>query len=317
MEMPARAWWNNCFSLDVDIETDAEIRDIDRMEDALLPLPANLSRIRELISRLELCHHKADRWIRNIIEAIGAGQTGKGPGTRPPGALHPAEQNWQAICAALSHWSAGCLAASVCPFCGDFPAVKRITFLGRRSSLKQWQIQKVVEQIRSFICWPQSESDPSLRYVEILNQGGDYPPSQPIKCPEYYKECKEFWLATVQTIIPNSVDWKKEKLTLATAIDLLMPCHWNFIKNFEIVLRAIGGDLESGEPYEICGVNPTRNPLRDPMRIVSNTLRVFYQNSNSEEAIDGELLATLGKPAEFKNWLAASLDKTIRLQLRI
>ena len=82
MGMSLRPWWKNCYSLDVDIETDAEIRDIDWLEDNLLPLPDNISRIRELISRLELCHHKAKRWIENIVQAIGAGQTGKGLGTR-------------------------------------------------------------------------------------------------------------------------------------------------------------------------------------------------------------------------------------------
>jgi hypothetical protein len=51
------------------------------------------------------------------------------------------------------------------------------------------------------------------------------------------------------------------------------------------------------------------------MQIVSETLRVFSGDSNSSEGVDRELMALLGKPTNVKRWLAASLDKTIRLQL--
>lgn len=315
MEMSLRAWWNNCYSLDVDIETDAEILEIDRMEDALPPLSAKLIKIRELISRLELCHHKAERWVHNIIQAIGDGQTGKGPGTRAPGVFHPTEKNWQAVCAALSLWRAGCPAASAGAFCGEFPAEKLLDLLGRRSLLKEWQVQKVVERIRSFTYWPQSESDPSFRYIGILECGGDYQAKQHPTCPIQYQEQEEFWRATVQTIVPKSYDWKKEKLTLASAIDLLMPCHWNFIENLDITLRVVGGGLESGKPFSICGLDPGRNPLRNSMRILSNTLQFYHKNNYSTETIDRELLSALGEINESKKWLAASLDKTIRLQL--
>ncbi|MEW8693079.1 MAG: hypothetical protein AB2535_18735, partial [Candidatus Thiodiazotropha endolucinida] len=48
---------------------------------------------------------------------------------------------------------------------------------------------------------------------------------------------------------------------------------------------------------------------------VSNTLRDFYSTSDSGQEVDRDLLALLGKPSDVKKWLAASLDKTIRLQL--
>jgi hypothetical protein len=51
---------------------------IDGMEDRIAPIGANVSKIRDLVSSLELCHHKADRWVYNIIEAIGAEETTKG-----------------------------------------------------------------------------------------------------------------------------------------------------------------------------------------------------------------------------------------------
>jgi hypothetical protein len=54
------------------------MREIDRLEDELSPLPENITRVRKLISTLECCHHKAERWVTNIIEAIGEGDTSKG-----------------------------------------------------------------------------------------------------------------------------------------------------------------------------------------------------------------------------------------------
>ncbi len=75
-----RSCWCNCA-----LRPDSEILDIDRMEDEIAPLAPNAARVRRLISTLELCHHKAERWVANIIEAIGAGETKKGLGTRSPG----------------------------------------------------------------------------------------------------------------------------------------------------------------------------------------------------------------------------------------
>ena len=103
MTTPCRTWWQNCA-----LKADSEILAIDRMEDRIAPIATDASEIRGLISTLELCHHKADRWVANIIEAIGVGKTGKGLGTRSPGQQHPAESVWQNACVALSAWVEGC-----------------------------------------------------------------------------------------------------------------------------------------------------------------------------------------------------------------
>ena len=87
MTMSCRLWWRNCA-----LHADSEIIAIDGMEDLISPIGANVSKIRELISSLELCHHKADRWVYNIVEAIGAGETTKGLGTRSPGQQHLRER---------------------------------------------------------------------------------------------------------------------------------------------------------------------------------------------------------------------------------
>ena len=72
MTQPCRPCWQNCA-----VQADAEMLTIDRMEDALAPIEPAIAQIRGLITGLELCHHKAERWVANIIEAIGAGETTK------------------------------------------------------------------------------------------------------------------------------------------------------------------------------------------------------------------------------------------------
>ena len=86
-----RTWWRNCA-----LATDDEILAIDEMEEYLGILSPEVTRIRELISSLELCHHKADRWIDNIIQAIGAAETRKGNLDARGGRAHPvtAPRDW-------------------------------------------------------------------------------------------------------------------------------------------------------------------------------------------------------------------------------
>ncbi len=101
------------------------------------------------------------------------------------------------------------------------------------------------------------------------------------------------------------------------AIDLLWTCHWKFVENLQIVLEVIGGNLKPERPFAACAWNITLSPIRPQMEVVSNTLKVFSGDSESEKEIDRDVLSLLGEPMEEKKWLAASLDKTIRLQLRL
>ena len=83
MATSGRSRWRNCAQ-----EADSEIFDIDRIEDDISPLTPNVLKIRELITSLELYHHKADRWVYNIIDEIDLGKTEKGLGTRAPSRSH-------------------------------------------------------------------------------------------------------------------------------------------------------------------------------------------------------------------------------------
>ncbi len=312
MAASCRSWWRNCA-----LKPDSEILAIDMMEDHIAAIAANISKIRELISSLELCHHKAERWVSNIIEAIGTGETKKGLGTRAPGQQHPVEETWQNACAALSAWVAGNPATYVNLTIGPVPARRILALLGERSALKEWQVQRVIERIRSAIHWPQSVDDPTAQYIWLLLSGGEYESSYRSQCPEHYKIHENFWLRTVRTIIHDTENGDGANLSLALAIDMLMPCHWRFVENLQIVLGAIGGALSPEEPFAACGRNITLLPIHRRMTVVSNTLKVFCGSpvSSQQIDIDKNILMLLGEPTEVKKWLAASLAKTISLQL--
>ena len=51
------------------------------------------------------------------------------------------------------------------------------------------------------------------------------------------------------------------------------------------------------------------------MQTVSHTLQTFCRDRAPGDDVDAELLASLGKPSRPRQWLASSLDKTIRLQM--
>jgi hypothetical protein len=317
-----RSWWRNCA-----VTPDREILAIDRLEDAISPLAPGVSCTRELISTLELCHHKAERWIANIVSAIASGHTTKGLGTRPAGVTHPAERTWKRACDVLSAWCAGCPVGSVDVRVGDRPARELLGRLGPRSPLKEWQVYRIIERTRALIGWPGSEHEAAGGYVPLLEAGTEYESLQRTDCPERYREHADFWQQTVQTQVLDTElgeyhsvygdlgYGEQTVLSLATAIDMLWPCHWDYVRNLETVLGVIGGDGHPRRPFAFCARNIKLSPVRERMKTVSHTLQVFSGDRAADGNVDAELLASLGEPSRQRQWLASSLDKTIRLQL--
>ncbi len=310
MTPPCRPCWQNCA-----VQADAEMQAIDRMEDAIAPLDPAIAKVRSLITGLELCHHKAQRWVTNIIEAIGTGETTKGLGTRSSQEEHPAERVWQNACAALLAWCAGCPIESIDSPVGEIRASELLAGLGERSPLKEWQVQRVIEKIRSSIHWPRPLEDPTAQYVWLMLDVGSYEFAYLAASPEHYREHEEFWQATAKTNVGDTVDGDEASLSLGLAIDMLWPCHWDFVENLRIVLAAIGGDLHPRGPFAACGRNISQTPIRRRMEAVTETLRFFCGETVWESSVDDELLAMLGEASGEKRWLTASLHKTISLQL--
>ena len=65
-----------------------------------------------------------------------------------------------------------------------------------------------------------------------------------------------------------------------------------------------------------CARNIGLLPSRARMEEVCEALRAFCGEAESGREPDRDVLARLGEPTPERRWLAASLDKTIRLQLR-
>ena len=302
--MTTRHWWKNCSQ-----EADSEMVAIDSLEDRIAPIGTNVSKIRELIGSLEMCHHKAEKWVSNIIEAIASGETNKGLGTRPPGQVHPIEVVSKNACGALSAWVSGCPSTSIDLTIGTVPASRVLACLGERSPVKEWQVQRVIEKVRSWTDFPKSLEDPSTQYAWLSYDQND--------CPLHFREHQDFWKQTVETFPFEELQIDGEDFSLGLAIDLLWTCHWNFVENIQIVLEVIGGNLKPARPFAACAWNISLSPIRPRMKVVANTLKVFCSDFEPDKEIDSDVLSQLGEPTEEKKWLAASLGKTIRLQLKL
>lgn len=300
-----RPCWQNCMIPDdKSFLDDKELAEIDAMEDSLVPLDDDTVRIRQLITCFESCYHEADKQAELIVKAIGSGRPPKESGERPPERKREL-QNCRDI---LSAWCEDAFDKVRDRNVGRISADKLVSFIGNRTPLKVWQVQRVVDKVTFAL-------DPSRPYHTMALDVGDYgePGAEPVG--EYYKEDSALLEQTKETIIHDTVDDRKAEISMAIVIDLLQPCNWNFVDNLVIVLKAIGGDLYPKKPFAHCARNILLTPLRERLKIISNTLRAFWQSKETEEQIDGNILALLGTGTPVKRWLAASLDKTIRLQL--
>jgi len=299
-EGACRACWQNC-----GVEADAEMLDIDKMEDAIAPLDEQATRIRELITRFESCYHEADKEAERSVDAIGAGRCPEESGERPPERKKELE-NCRLI---LSRWCQDPAIRGMNLDVGGIPADELLNAIGQSSLLKIWQVQRIVDKVVSAL-------DPGRPYHNIALDLGDYGEPGANPAGKQYKDNTAFLEQTKATIIHDTVDGQKAGISLAMAIDLLMPCHWDFAGALAILLKAIGGELHPERPYACCARNLRLSPLYGRLGVISNTLGIFWKGNEPGENIDLLLLASLREATPVKRWLAASMDKTMRLQLQ-
>ena len=308
-------WWDNCGT------TDRETAELDRVEDSLAPLAENVRRTRALIGGIEMCHHKAERWVERIIDAIGSGQPGGGLGTRPPDRHHPIESSWTAACDALSAWRDGRISPQEERAAGSERFMNMTSALGEPGELKRWQVSRVEHRVRSHIGWPGNDRYPFM--VQPLTSD-----LAAAVCPAEYKDDEEFWRATVDTILrERSENLDKDgfiasegylesaDISLAIAIDMLWPCNWNFELNLYTILEAIGGQTVLSRPFAACARNIRRAPVLYDMERLCHTLDSYGAEEGRGEV--PPVHRRLGGVTPEKKWLTDSLAKTIRMQLHI
>ncbi len=307
MDSNLRACWLNCYGPDDKrFLEDKELLAINAMEDAIAPLDDRTKAIRQLITRFELCYHEADKEDERIINAIGSGWPPVESGERPP----KRKQELQNCRDILLAWCEDSFDKVRNIDVSGIPADKLTSFIGEPNPLKIWQVKRIVDRVSQAL-------DPNYIYHWLvmdpvgLSEAGKYQPEK------YFENDSAFLEQTRKTIIHDTVDGHKSGVSLALGIDLLMPCHWDFVGSVATILKAIGGNLHPAKPLACCIRNIKLSPLCDRMRTISNTLRAFWKGKKTIKNIDSDILSILGKSTPEKRWLAASLDKTIRLHLSL
>ncbi len=295
----ARPCWRNCSGAD-----DEEVRCIDAMEDALGALDEQTIQIRRLITLFEACYHEADKEAEFIAAAIGLGHCPPRLNERPPQRKRELE-NARHI---LSSWCRNPASRSRERDMGGIEARELLGFLGEPNPLKLWQVKRVVDRVSHAL-------DPDLPYHNPALNVGDHGEPGTGDVGGHGQRDASFWRQTKETIIHDTLDGHESRISLAFAIDLLMPCSWDFVESLATILKAIGGDLHPHRPMACCARNVRLSPLCDRLWTISRTLDVFWKGEATAGDIDRCILASLGAPAPVKRWLAASLDKTIRLHL--
>ena len=300
-----RPCWQNCGGPEEEsLLSDAEVLAIDAMEDSIAPLDEPTIQIRRLITGFEACYHEADREAELIIGAIGAGRCPAPSNERPPQRKRELENTHYILSTCCKDPTVTGMDQDV----GGIPAEELISFIGQPNSLKRWQVARVVDKVNETL-------DPNCPYHTLALDVGDYGEPGAGTAGEHYRNDQAFLQQTKETIIHDTVDGRDSKVSLAFAIDLLMPCSWDFVGCLVTILKAIGGNLHPRRPLACCARNIKLSPLCDRLRTISNTLNGFWTGKATGEPIDRPLLASLGTPTPAKRWLAASLDKTIRLHL--
>jgi len=302
-----RACWLNCYGPDnKSFLDDKELQEINEMEDAIAPLDDQTTALRQLITRFEACYHEADKEAEYVIESIAAGHCLEQSDERPP--ERKAElQNARDI---LSFWCENPAVEGINLDVGGVRADELLSFIGKPSPLKMWQVERIVDKVSYAL-------DPKRPYHTMALDLTGYGEPGACAAETYYRDNLTFLEQTKQTIIHDTVDGRKSKVSLAMAVDLLMPCHWDFVGGLVIILKAIGGDLHPAKPYACCARNIKLSPLCGRLKIISNTLNSFWKGKKKTKNIDRDILASLGEATPVRRWLAASLDKTIRLHLSL
>ena len=294
-----RPCWQNCSGAD-----DDEVHLIDAMEDTLGPLDEQTIEIRRLITLFEACYHEADQEAEFIAAAIGAGHCPPRSNERPP-ARQKELENARDI---LSTWCRNPAVKGIDRGIGGLRAEELLKFLGEPNPLKIWQVARVVDRISHAL-------DPNHPYHNLALTSGNYGEPGAGDAGGHYQRDSAFWQQTKEAIIHDTVEGRESRISLAFAIDLLMPCGWDFVESLATILKAIAGDLHPRRPLACCARNVRLSPLGSHLRTISATLHVFWREETTDREIDHRILACLGASTPVKRWLAASLDKTIRLHL--
>ena len=304
MKKQLKSCWGNCGALDDEnMLKDAEISAIDAMADSLGPLSDDIVGIRTIITRFELCYHEADKEAEMIIGTIAAGKPPVESGERPP----QRQRDLENTLTILSAWCKGDVSQCTGLDVGGIAADELCGYVGQTSPVKVWQVQRLTDKLR------QSLEGRECYYNLVLNIDGygnpiDHHPE------EHYKDHVDFLEQTNAAMIDYEFNGEPDQMSIGLAVDLFFPCNWNYADNLVVMLKAMNGQLKADRVFAPCCFNKELTPLRGRLKTLANTLKAFCERKADGDDIDDVMLNLLGEKTDVKHWLAASLDKTIRLQ---
>ncbi len=285
--MSSGQFWTNC----VAPRDDAEVLTIDGMETALTPLSDDDVALRKAVSRVECCNWETYQQVLQIIEAISCENPALLPAT--VGCSHKGsvrEDMCSGICSLLQAWEDGTLDITALTQVEALLAKRMVEFLGEPDELKIWQVRQLRKKLAEPHAWQ------NLYVTDRQN-------------------LEPFHETTLATVIHDKDDGREAELSLAHAIDHLEICNWNFANNLNVIMKAIGGNLYPFRVYAAHNRNIKLNPDLEPLKVTANTLLAYAEVYMPRTATDEAVTMTLGVKTEVKKWLAASLGKTIQLQI--
>jgi len=284
-----RGWWDNLGE-----HRDDKMDEIDAAGRALSTLSEEATAIRRLITSLEMCHHKAKRRVANLLHAVGSGRTDKGPRLPKGEPLRREQVRWRALADVLDLWVTGVPLEDALDELPHHAALLRDFYkrLGDLTHLKAWQIERlrirILDHVFPFVHYEAIEADGQTSDLVRQTRG--------------------------QRLITGTRPGAQTEFSLAAAIDNTVPCNWNFEANLRLVLSTIGGQGDTSDIWAAHACNLQFNPVREEMKPLVEALDDYAADAR-RFGPDHPLIAPLGEPAPLKKWLAASLAKTIRVQL--
>lgn len=310
-----RTWWNNVTNV-----PDEEILAIDALEDKLI-FASDVGRkrvfdIRKQIGRLEICHFKVMRYITRIIYAI------KHLDEEDP---HPCPsvgedinrewlKGWNAVLDYLEHWvnhgpNLGGIYAKEDKIITSKlanPAFHRVSLqeineiLGEPSESKKWQVRFIIDYMRSrldafFNNPPQSRySVMKHRHEELIMQ--------------YRNDNPTYWESLENLPIPHH---PRDLLFGGLLHDwgyFVCEVNINYMNDLLTILGAIG----NGSEYKFRGCGYKSLNLEVFLKKIVLKLRAFLETGGDQANEMEGVRKLLGERTPTREWLVASLEKTIR-----
>jgi len=133
--------------------------------------------------------------------------------------------------------------------------------------------------------------------------------------PEDEHALKDEELAAIDAMEDSLATLDDNAVRIRELITCFESCYHQADRQAELIIKSIGSDLHPDESFACCERNILSTPLCERLGIISNTLRAYWKNEETDNRIDGDILALLGTGTPVKYWLAASLGKTISSQL--